>query len=91
MGVKKYRHNKITAPTPNSKSFVRKEAKRKRAAIEAGEQYVPTVPSAVSSTPKKARNELKSAHQIMKERKEKEKRREKTGRHHLAKNKKKRS
>lgn len=81
-GSRRYRHTKLTAPDPNSKSYERKSKQRQKA-IKAGEA-VPEFPN----KNKRARSELKSGSQIQKQRNEKEKRRQKTGRHFLAKNKK---
>ncbi|KAI9004396.1 ATP-dependent RNA helicase DBP10 [Hyaloraphidium curvatum] len=64
-GARKYRHNKVWAPDPNSK---RSQARKGKGA-EAGER------------PASAKRELRTAQEIMKQRKLKEKRREKTGRH----------
>jgi ATP-dependent RNA helicase DDX54/DBP10 len=83
-GSRRYRHTKLTAPDPNSKNFERKERKRQKA-LKAGE----SVPDFPKNNRKGVRSELKTGHQIQKQRKEKEKRRQKTGRHFLAKNKKK--
>lgn len=83
-GSRRYRHTKLTAPDPNSKSFERKDRKRQKA-VKNGE----SVPEFPKKNKRGVRSELKSGHQIQKQRKVKEKRREKTGRHFLAKNKKK--
>ncbi|KAI8913961.1 P-loop containing nucleoside triphosphate hydrolase protein [Powellomyces hirtus] len=90
-GGRKYRHNKITAPDQNSKNYARNQQRREREARLAGTPGAGAAPSASSSsepTAKKLRagesapkTELKTVQQIAKERKEKEKRRLKTGRH----------
>ena len=83
-GSRRYRHTKITAPDPNSKHFDRKEKKRQYKKSQ-GE----SLPDYPTKNKRGVRSELKSGHQIQKQRNEKEKRRQKTGRHFLAKNKKK--
>ena len=78
LGSRRFKHNSFTAPDINSKNHARKERQRKKA-IEAGE----TVSTPTYTTParKGVRSELKNAAQIKKQRAEKEKRRQKTGRH----------
>jgi ATP-dependent RNA helicase DDX54/DBP10 len=78
-GGRKFKHTKITPADPNSKNYARKQKKLKgtEGSIEKGAKT------------KNKRPELKTAVQITKERRLKEKRREKTGRHFLAKKKKK--
>ena len=82
-GSRRYRHTKLTAPDPNSRNFDRKNRKRQKA-LKSGE----SVPDFPKTNRKGVRSELKSGHQIHKQRQEKEKRRQKTGRHFLGKKKK---
>ncbi|KAJ1552828.1 ATP-dependent RNA helicase ddx54, partial [Cladochytrium tenue] len=90
LGMRTFRHNKITAANPNSKNFARKMAAAERIArleIKAGvpeaqRTPMPTAPVSVPSAGSRpARSELKSASEVSKARKIKEKRRLKTGRH----------
>ncbi|KAJ3391161.1 ATP-dependent RNA helicase ddx54 [Entophlyctis sp. JEL0112] len=88
---RKYRHNKVVAANPKSKSFQRRLAAAEAAARKSGadpaaarQSLLDANSSRDSPTPKNARkpkSELKTEAQIAKERREKQKRREKTGRH----------
>ncbi|KAJ3160810.1 ATP-dependent RNA helicase ddx54 [Geranomyces michiganensis] len=91
VGGRKYRHNKITAPDQNSKNYQRNQKRREK---EARLGIAPAgADSGVLAEPanKKqkgsgggavaAKSELKTIQEIAKERREKEKRRLKTGRH----------
>lgn len=86
-GVRKYRHNSVTAPDTTSKNFARKQAaKMKAERLEAKKNGVKFKESSIkpivkANTPSKPKPELKTSTQIAKERALKEKRREKTGRH----------
>jgi ATP-dependent RNA helicase DDX54/DBP10 len=93
-GHKVYRHNKVTPGDPNSKSFKRKQAaleRKERLGTPSKKSSSSTsTPSAAFKVKsggiskkggKQAKNELKNADQIRKERFLKAKRREKTGRH----------
>ncbi|TPX32168.1 hypothetical protein SmJEL517_g04679 [Synchytrium microbalum] len=84
-GNRRFRHNKIIAPTPGSGSSLRKDAKRKREAQDA--QPDGATPSSKPAAPaaKKmkqgVRSELRTPIQIAKARVVKENKRQKTGRH----------
>ncbi|KAI8818385.1 P-loop containing nucleoside triphosphate hydrolase protein [Fimicolochytrium jonesii] len=86
-GVRRYRHNKITAPDATSKNFARKQMRAEREAringtpAKAGPEGGKPPKGSKASGGQPAKSELKTVQQIAKERKEKEKRREKTGRH----------
>ncbi|KAI9094132.1 P-loop containing nucleoside triphosphate hydrolase protein [Phlyctochytrium arcticum] len=84
-GERRYRHNKITAPDVNSKNYARKLGKIEKEARLAGTKSSgakKTVAKESNPADKRVvRSELKSVQQIAKERKVKEQRRAKTGRH----------
>jgi ATP-dependent RNA helicase DDX54/DBP10 len=85
MGQRRYRYNTVTPANPKSKNFARKQAAAERKARVEGKPYVPpTISTQKGSNAggRRVKSELKSASQIAKQRILKEKRREKTGRHH---------
>ncbi|KND05008.1 uncharacterized protein SPPG_00689 [Spizellomyces punctatus DAOM BR117] len=79
-GTRKYRHTKITAPDVNSKNYARNQRKREKEAAAGDASQAAVHPKKRAANVK---SELKTVQQIAKERKEKEKRRAKTGRHGL--------
>ena len=90
----RFRHNSVTAPTLSSKSFQRKmdtqETQWRKQGLK-GEQLTNaksdwfTSKGVTKTVGKKGQSELKTAHQIARERQDMDKRRAKTGRHHLGK------
>ena len=83
---RKYRHNSISAPNVNSKSFARKQNQREAVLRKKGfkGEQLKNMMKEMTPDPIKsftAKSELKSAQQITKARKLKEQRRAKTGRH----------
>jgi ATP-dependent RNA helicase DDX54/DBP10 len=84
---KKYRHNNTYTPNVESKSFQRKLATKEKAWRKEGKKGADLAAAKkdyVGQFTQKAalqKQELKTAAQIAKQRNEKEKRREKTGRH----------
>lgn len=84
----KFRHNSTSAPSLNSKNFKRKldseESKWRKEGLKGAEMTKAKqefIRSKGIETKREVASELKTAHQIAKERELKEKRREKTGRH----------
>ncbi|KAJ3102120.1 ATP-dependent RNA helicase ddx54 [Phlyctochytrium planicorne] len=82
LGIRKYRHNKITAADPKSANFKRKQAAMERA-IRKGEKLPEkkTPQGNAQAQAKGVKSELRSSEQIAKMRRQKEQRRLKTGRH----------
>ncbi|KAJ3383176.1 ATP-dependent RNA helicase dbp10 [Lobulomyces angularis] len=93
---KRYRYNTFTAPTENSKSSIRKQFKRKGQELASGisaskntEELVKykkgnklkLVKHKTEGLKTNSKQELKNSEQIIRERKEKDRRRAKTGRH----------
>ncbi len=90
--TKRYRYNETALPNLNSKSFARKvsnmEAKWRKEGLkgdamkDAKKQWLETK---IGKPEPQGKSELKTKHEIVKQRVEKEKRREKTGRHTVGK------